>query len=434
MAQKSLPAGRLGRLWQMGRLASGVAGGAIGEGARQLGRGQRPGLQQMLLTPANLTRIRDRLSEMRGAAMKVGQLISMESGELLPPELSGLFEQLREQAHPMPLGEVNQVLKGAWGEGWDTKFKRFNFTPLAAASIGQVHEAITNQGKRLAVKLQYPGVKRSIDSDIDNVSLLLRWSGLIPETLDLRPLLDEAKQQLHNEADYQAEAEMLTRFAGLVADEARVKVPRVEPELSTENVLAMQFLEGLPIDAVAEQSREERKRVALVLLEIALREVFEWGLVQTDPNFANYRYDPLTGQVQLLDFGACRHYSEDRRDALLKLLKAGLADDQAMMLDAAIDVGYLQADTPDAHREGMAELLLGALEPLRSERFAFGQSDLARRMSARVMELRRDRQFLMLPPPDVLFLHRKLGGLYLLLTRLQVTLPVRYEIERLGYA
>lgn len=431
MPEKSLPAGRAGRLWQLGRLAGGIASGALGEGARQVRRGQAPVLQEMLLTPANLARIRDRLSEMRGAAMKVGQLLSMESGEFLPPELARLFDQLREQAHVMPLGEVAQLLRQNWGEGWEKRFQRFNFTPIAAASIGQVHEARTRDGHHLAIKLQYPGVRQSIDSDIDNIAMLLRWSGALPKGLDLQPLLQEARRQLHREADYQAEAGMLSRFASLLAEHERVGVPTVYPELCSEQVLAMRFMDGEPIESLASQPRAQREELAGLLLQIALREVFDWGLVQTDPNFANFRYQRESRTLQLLDFGACREYSATRREALRSLLIAALSEDREALVDACVQVGYLAEGSEPAHLEGVLDLLRGAFEPLRCARYDFAASDLARHMSEKVLRLRRDQGFVMLPPPDVLFLHRKLGGLYLLFSRLNVSLPVRTAIQRL---
>lgn len=149
--ERRITASRLGRLTQLGKLAGGIAGGVVSEGARQLAQGRRPTLDDLLITPANVQRLADRLSEMRGAATKVGQLLSMDSGHLLPPELSEVLARLRESAHHMPLGQVAQVLKQAWGVGWEHQFKRFIFTPLAAASIGQVHEAVLQDGRRLAV-------------------------------------------------------------------------------------------------------------------------------------------------------------------------------------------------------------------------------------------------------------------------------------------
>jgi len=427
MREKNLPSGRVQRLWQLGRLAGGVAVGAVGAGLRQRGRGE--GVAQLLLTPDNLVRIRDRLSEMRGAAMKVGQLLSMESGELLPAELTALFDQLREEAHFLPLGEVARELDLAWGKGWDRDFRQFNFTPVAAASIGQVHQATTRDGRNLALKLQYPGVRKSIDSDIDNVAMLLRWSGLLPAGLDVGPLMAEAKEQLHRETDYLAEAGMLQRFAALLENDERVRVPGVATDYCAENVLAMDYLQGEPIEVLLEQPRGERNRVAGVLLELALREVFEWRLVQTDPNFANFRYDRAQRSVHLLDFGATREYSEARQSGLLQLLQAGLCQDRGALLEAAVQVGYLHPGAPAAHADGVAELLLAALEPLAQQEYDFAGSDLAKRMSERVIRLRSEEQFMLLPPPDVLFLHRKLAGLYLLFHRLRATLPVRHLAE-----
>jgi predicted unusual protein kinase regulating ubiquinone biosynthesis (AarF/ABC1/UbiB family) len=167
--QRPVPASRFSRLVQLGRLGSGIAGGVVGEGLRQLGSGNRPKAADLLLTPANARRLAERLAEMRGAAMKLGQLLSMEAGDVIPDPLPEILSRLREQANPMPLGQVADVLDAAWGEGWKNRFRRFHFTPLAAASIGQVHEAETKDGRRLAIKIQYPGIARSIDSDLDNV-------------------------------------------------------------------------------------------------------------------------------------------------------------------------------------------------------------------------------------------------------------------------
>lgn len=429
MPEKQLPKGRSQRLWQLGRLAGSVAMGALGESARQLGRGERPSLRDSVLSTRNLTKVRDRLSEMRGAAMKVGQLISMESGEVLPAEFAELFSKLREDAHFMPLGEVAKLLKAEWGEQWDQKFERFNFQPIAAASIGQVHRASTRDGHDMAIKLQYPGVRESIDSDINNVAMLLNWSGLLPDGIDLKPLLDDAKRQLHAEADYRLEADMLKQFADLVGDDERFQLPKVIDAFSSENILAMEFLDGEAIESLEDAKADERNRVAQLLLELGLREVFEWGLVQTDPNFANYRYQPNTRRLQLLDFGASRAYTPERLSHLKQLLGAGLNDQTEALESAAHGMGYLSGDEPDAHRLGMLDLLHGAFEPLRSEHYDFARTDLAKRMSERVITLRNTHEFTLLPPSDVLFLHRKLGGLYLLMRRLRAQLPVRQIVE-----
>ena len=424
--QRRITPSRLGRLSQLGRLAGGMIGGAVSEGARQIANGQRPSLGDVVLTPANARRMTEKLSEMRGAAMKVGQLLSMDSGQLVSPEFSEILSRLREGAHHMPLGQVADVLENAWGENWDRQFKRFIFTPLAAASIGQVHEAVLGDGWRIAVKVQYPGISQSIDSDIDNVAGLLRMFKLLPDQVDISSLMDEAKKQLHVEADYLQEAAALKRFSRKIAGDNRFAMPEVVDELTTREVLTMDYLDGLPIEWLVERDDEERNLAAGKLLELCLREVFEWGLVQTDPNFANYRYQPQSGIIQLMDFGATREYSTQQQDAMRNLVEACVDGISSDVADAAAAVGYLDENNSPGYRDSIIRLLITAVEPVRFNRdYDFAHSDLASRMSEIVLDMRMRKRVGQIPPVSILFLHRKIGGLYLLLSRLKSRLPVR---------
>ena len=376
-----------------------------------------------------MARLADRLSEMRGAAMKVGQLISLDSGQLLPPQLTEVLARLRQDAHPMPLGQVAEVLTRAWGEGWEKDFERFFFTPLAAASIGQVHEAVLRDGRRLAVKVQYPGVRRSIDSDVDNVATLLRLFNLLPEALDFTALLDEAKRQLQAETDYLREASALARYGEKLAGDDRFILPGVVESHTSADVLAMGYLDGQPLVALSEQPAARRNAAAAALLALALREVFDWGFVQTDPNFANYLYQPAGGRIALLDFGAVRAYAPARRAALLNLLRAAVAGNAGDITEGAVRVGYLGEGDPAVYRNCIVSLLRMVTEPLRaSAGYDFGKTDLAKRMSDTLIELRLRSNYGRIPPPDILFLHRKLGGVYLLLSRLHATVSVREQV------
>jgi len=424
--QRAITASPFGRMAMMGRLAGGIFGGMLSEGAKQLAQGQRPSVNDLLLTPQNARRLAGRLSEMRGAAMKVGQLLSMDSGHLLPQEFSEVLARLRDDAHYMPLGQIGVVLNEAWGSGWQSQFERFFFNPIAAASIGQVHEALLRDGRHLAVKIQYPGIRRSIDSDVDNVKRLLRLFNLLPQAMDFEPLLDEAKTQLHAEADYETEMAAMNRYASHLADDQRFEIPEVIESLTTTEVLTMSYLNGQPIEALADLPAEERNRVAASLMELALREVFEWGLVQTDPNFANYLYNNDTGRIQLLDFGATRSYSATRREALRCLLGACVDSNDEDIGRFATQVGYLGENDALEYRNKVINLLRTVTEPCRDRGcYDFGRSDIAERMSNILIEMRLNNQYGEMPPPDILFLHRKLGGLYLLLSRLRANIPVR---------
>jgi predicted unusual protein kinase regulating ubiquinone biosynthesis (AarF/ABC1/UbiB family) len=413
------------RLLQFGRLAGGIAGGALSEGARQIASGRRPAATDLLLTPANAGRLADRLAELRGAAMKVGQLLSMEAGDFLPPELTQILARLRDDGHSMPLGQVAEVLNSAWGKDWSSRFRRFSFTPLAAASIGQVHEAETTGGDHLAVKIQYPGVRDSIDSDVANVATLVKLFRLAPEGLELQPLLDEARRQLHHEADYLREARLLTEYAERLEDDDGFIVPRTLPELTTRDVLAMSFLAGERIETVVDAPRATRDRVASRLLGLALREFFDWGLVQTDPNFANFRYDPASERIGLLDFGATRPYAAGWVEAFRRLFSAAVRQDAEEVRAAAVEAGYLSGNDDADYQEAIAGMILTAAEPARSATpFDFAGSSLSRRIQEQVMRLRLEQRIWRMPSPDILFLHRKLGGMYLLCARLRARVDV----------
>lgn len=429
----AVPAGRLSRLARLGSLASGVAGGMLAEGARQLAQGRRPKISDLLLTPANARRVAEQLAQLRGAAMKVGQLLSMDAGELLPPELGEILARLRADARPMPMSQLVAVLNEHWGEGWDRHFTRFSFTPMAAASIGQVHAAEDQAGCRLAIKVQYPGVRRSIASDVDNVASLLRLSGLLPKSLDIQPLLDEAKRQLHEEADYRVEAAHLTSFRRLLGDRPEFLLPVVREELSNAHILAMSHVGGEPVESLNRAAQEERDRAVGLLFELLFRELFEFRLVQTDPNFANYRYDAASRQLILLDFGATRAYAPATVAAYRQLMQSAAAGDRAGIDAAAQVIGYFQADIRDDHRRAVLDIFVVATEPLRHDGpYDFGRSDLAARIRDAGMVLGFDRDFWHTPPADALFLHRKLGGLYLLAAKLGARVDVAGMLRRLA--
>ncbi|MCT7656697.1 AarF/ABC1/UbiB kinase family protein [Oceanimonas sp. NS1] len=197
------------------------------------------------------------------------------------------------------------------GPDWQRHFAHFEFRPLAAASIGQVHRAWADDGEALAVKVQYPGIAGSIDSDVNNVASLLRLSGLVPAGVDYQGLLDEAKQQLHAEADYHREARQLARFNALLGDDDRFVLPRVRTDISTGRLLAMSYVQGSPIETLSNEPQPVRNRLMALLFELLFRELFEFNLVQTDPNFANFFHHQ--GRLVLLDFGATREYASGLR-------------------------------------------------------------------------------------------------------------------------
>lgn len=423
---RSVPHGRLSRLSQFGRLAGSVAGGMVAEGVRRLADGERPQLRDMLLTPANVGKIADRLSHLRGAAMKLGQIVSMDAGDLLPAELTRILSRLRDNAHQMPPAQLQKVLAGEWGANWRTKFSRFDVRPIAAASIGQVHRAVTKDGRELAIKVQYPGVAESIDADVDNVAALLRMSGVLPRGLDVAPLLAEAKLQLAEETDYVREGRQITLFGRLLADTPEVVVPALDPDLSTSRVLAMTYLEGDPIESLETASQSKRDAVMHTLMTLVLRELFEFGVMQTDPNFANYRVQPTTGRLLLLDFGAARPVDAATADGYRELLRAAMSGDRGRVRDAALAAGFLGPAVVarrQAALNGMIDVILGELN--RPGPFDFGQRGFVATLRDQGMEIAADPAAWHLPPSGVLFAQRKISGTALLAAKLRARVDVR---------
>lgn len=401
-------------------MATGIAGGMMAEGARQLALGKRPRVSDLLLTPANARRLAEQLAKLRGAAMKVGQLISMESGDLLPPALAEILGRLREDARAMPKAQVMQVLLANWGPEWEKQFKHFSFTPLAAASIGQVHRAQTRDGRDLAIKIQYPGVRESIASDVDNVAGLLRLSGLLPKGMDIKPLLRDAKRQLRDEADYIREGNYLHQYGELLADAPQYLLPARHADLTTRSVLAMDFVPGAPIETLLAAAQTERDRVMTLLFALLLREVFEFRLVQTDPNFANYRYDNQSRRLVLLDFGATRPCKPRMSLDFARLIRAAMAAERAAMQAALTAIGYIDDSTQDRHCQAVLDIATQALEPFCAQGgYDFGASDLPQRIRSQAMALGLEREFIQIPPTDAMLLQRKFGGLYLLAIRLR---------------
>ena len=414
-----VPTSRMARLGRIGSMTAGVAGNMALSGMAELGQGRRPAFRDLLLTPRNITRIADQLARMRGAAMKIGQLVSMDSGDMLPPELTEIMARLRNDAHFMPPAQLKQVLNTEWPAGWLHGFAKFDVHPIAAASIGQVHRAQTKDGRDLAIKVQYPGVADSIDSDVANVGVLLRMSGLIPKGFELAPYLKDARQQLHRETDYMAEATELQRFASLMADDPGFVVPGYHADWSTPRILAMDHIQGLAIETVADLAQQDRDRVATALIDLMLQELFTFGVMQTDPNFANYLYQPDTGRIVLLDFGAAQALNPDTVAEYRRLIAAGLTEDRERLAQAVTGLGLISKDTEPRHRDrmlGMVETCFAALKD--GDAMDFANSDLSARMQAEGIALAEDG---FVPPPvpvEVLLLQRKFGGTFLLAAKL----------------
>lgn len=423
--EKRVPTSRLSRLTTVGGIIAKVAGNLVLDSAKQWSKGESSSIKELWIQPKNIEHLADKLSELRGAAMKVGQLLSMDSGDFLPPELSQLLDKLRANGDPMPHKQLLGVLQQEWGNDWLDGFSHFELKPFASASIGQVHIAYRDDGKKLAVKVQYAGVAKAIKSDVDNVAVLLKVSGLLPSHINIDDLLEEAKLQLLNEADYKKEAAFISLYRDTLSGEYFL-LPVVDKKLSTGAILVMDFIDGVPIDTILEQPQMIRNNVVAQLIGLFFEELFNYRLMQTDPNFANYLFQTETQRIALLDFGATRVIPDNISKGYQALIIAGVDNDKSAMVDAARTIGFFADDIGGKYLEQVFAIFTLACEPLSFEGdYDFAASGLAERIKDKGISIHNQKDQWHTPPVDAIFIHRKLAGLYLLAAKLRAQVNVK---------
>lgn len=428
--QRAVPAGRIARFGTFGRLVGGVAGGMVAEGARRIASGEGISARDLILTPGNVQRMTDRLSHLRGAAMKMGQMISLDAGDFLPDELSKILATLRDQANFMPTKQLDTVLRSEWGPDWRKQFRWFNPRPIAAASIGQVHKALTRDGQELAIKVQYPGVAKSIDSDVDNVMTLLKVAGFAPPELEVGKLMAAAKQQLHEEADYEREGRQMALYRERLAGTPGFVVPKLHEGLTRGSILAMSFEDGVSIEELGNEPPERRDEVFARLIRLVTRELFDFGVMQTDPNFANFRYRRETGEIILLDFGACRPVDPAVANGYRKMLLAGLQGNAEDVLKATIEAGFMMPIVAEKHPERVRRMIDIVINEMRADApFDFGDRAFIPLLREEGYAIAQDKDTWAFPPIETLFVQRKVSGTALLGARLKAKVNIRRITE-----
>lgn len=428
-----VPSGRLNRLLQLGTTATRMAAGGLAEKTKRLRDRAEQELPHVLLTVDNARLLAERLARLRGAAMKVGQMLSMEGDSMLPKEFAKALEVLRSSAHTMPEAQVRQVLSAQYGADYESLFASIDLEPMASASIGQVHKAVARDGREIALKLQYPGVAESIDSDVDNLRSLLRVARLVPSDLDLEAMTKEVKAELHNEVDYERELAQLVAYRERLGPRPGLRLPQAYPDLSRPRVLALELVRGEPLlDFAATAPQELRDDLAGRLLRLLATELFETRLMQTDPNPANYLYDAATGDLVLLDFGATREVPEDVAALYREAFQGIVRRDEETLRRVLEKLGIGRTEQERAASEILVRVALEAAEVFSPSGYDFAASDLPDRLQSLGRELRAYRTHLRPPPPAYLFFQRKLGGTFLLCRQLRARANVYEALRAVG--
>lgn len=442
---RPVPSTRIGRAAGFAQLGLGLALGTAVEGVTRLLGGSSSShpvagnpdssssSSSIIVNDANSDRLASSLCRMRGAALKMGQMLSIQDESLLPPGLQRALKQVRQGAEAMPRYQLEKQMETQLGKHWRSRFESFDNLPFAAASIGQVHRAAirtsAGQVQDVVVKVQYPGVARSIESDLRNLSMLVTWTGMAPPGLFLENVIRVGQQELSVECDYRRELHNQRRIQQLVeADpllqENRFVVPGVIPELSTDEILTSEYRPGGTIDKVSHLSQEERNRIGRTIMYLTMKELFVWRFMQTDPNWGNFLYDVGSGTTSLIDFGATREYSKAFVDGYLRIVWASANRDEAELMEQSYRMNFLTGEENEqmqrAHK--LSGYTVG--EPFHSsEPFDFRGSNISTRMGEHTSVFLRHR--LTPPPEEVYTLHRKLAGAYMLCIKLGAVIACR---------
>src|SRR5215218_7247996 len=340
-----IPKGRIRRTAQLGSVVGSQGARYAGTRARNLAREPdqaREALEQRHLETAE--QMVETLGRMKGAEMKVGQLASFIDTELLPPEYRDLYQDklaaLRSTAPPMPWNKVSAVLGEAWEEPVEELFEDFEHDAAAAASIGQVHRAVLPDGRRVAVKVQYPGVASAIAADMQNAGLILRLARAFAPGLDAKAAAAELKERVLEELDYELEAQSQRAFARGYRGHPFIHVPDVVTRLSTERVLVSEWVDGAEFDEMRELPQAERDRFGEIVFRFCFGSIYHLQHFNADAHPGNYLLMP-DGGVAFLDFGMTKHLDKEQIELEIVALEAVIDEDPEELRIALHDLGFL---------------------------------------------------------------------------------------------
>jgi predicted unusual protein kinase regulating ubiquinone biosynthesis (AarF/ABC1/UbiB family) len=402
-----VPRNPVTRAVKMARLPLGLAGRtAIGVGKRIGGRpAETVAAEIQRRTADQIFRV---LGELKGGAMKLGQALSIFEAAL-PPELAGPYRatltRLQESAPPLPARTVHQVLEREMGPGWRDSFAAFGDTPAAAASIGQVHKAVWHDGRQVAVKIQYPGAGRALIGDFTQLARIGRLFGVLMPGLEVGPLLDELRDRVGEELDYELEAAAQHAFAEAYRGDPDIYVPDVV--FRTTQVLVTEWMDGTPLSRIiSDGSKADRDRAGILLVRFLFSGPARAGLLHADPHPGNFRLLG-DGRLGVIDFGAVDRLPGGLPPFFGRLLR--------IMHDDDPDVAAVERELR-AHRflrpgievdlDALRAFLAPLAEPSKVDSFKFSREWL-RGEAARVTDMRASnisRKFNV--PPSYVLIHR----------------------------
>ncbi len=419
-SETQIPTGRFKRFMKLSALTANTSTRYLGQRLRGLLQDRETRARSMLETHRRTAeRAVEVMGELKGAVMKVGQMVSLHPEDgILPPELTRAFSRLQSHAPTLPYPAIRRQVEQELGAPPDKLFARFDPHPMAAASLGQVHAATLSTGAEVVVKVQYPGIGETIESDLWQLRKVLGATGLVGRKDEADLVFSELKDRLAEELDYEQEAANMARFRHYFAGHHAIKVPADHPEFSSRRVLTMERLDGLELEHVLlrHPDRAWRDRLGRRVFDLLLEQMFHFRCLHADPQLGNFRFLD-DGTIILLDFGCVKRLDERFIVPYLDLVHAAVTGDEERMQTHLAELGVLEPGRPEAFAL-VVEFSRVVLEPLRSSPYQFGDAaGMLRRLRALAP------RFLAHPEirahPDMVYLHRTLAGMFFMLCRIE---------------
>jgi aarF domain-containing kinase len=371
------------------------------------------------------------LSQMKGAAMKAGQLLGLEAGELFPPEVNEILAKLQSTGSTIDVKLIDGILKSKLPAEFYGEISNLSPQPIASASIGQVHTAIF-RGKTIAIKVQFPNIAQTIDSDVDMLqSVVDKFRFFTNKKVDLSKIFDEIRETLHQEADYLKEKDFMLQYAENFKEQDGFIVPHPVEELCTKEILAMDLIDAMSMREWAQKATSEDKQlVGEKMMELFLHEYLDCGLVQTDPNWGNFLVTDKN-ELVILDFGACKTYSDDFRMTYRSILGFSMKRQKAELLEVSEEFGLIDPREPEEVKDSYLHMMDVVIAPFRHDgTFDFANETYSENSKKASIEFAKKLKYSP-PPKNLIFLHRKLGGIFQTLKKLEVKMDLRLVWERM---
>lgn len=421
---------RSGRFFKLAGMTASVAGQYAGQRARRLFGQEQDEAARSEHYSRMAGQLVDTLGELKGAVMKVGQIAS-QTQDFLPREFSDALQKLQKEAPPMPFDVIVGQVEAELGKPLGELFEYLQEEPYAAASIGQVHRARMHSGEDVIVKVQYPGVDDSCDSDLKQLRMALRLGGLLKMPKDhVDQLFAEIRVRLKEELDYENEARNLEAFQEFHKNDEWIRIPRVISSHSARRVLTMELLEGDHISAITPEkySQDTINLIGHRIFTMMADQLFRFQCIHGDPHAGNFAYRP-DGTIILYDFGCVKKLKPEIVEAYRKALVSALAEDYAALDRHLIDLGARVESQPAVDEAYYAMWRDILVKPFNSDApYDFAESDIHKRVAAKTTTVFKYLDYFK-PPVESIFIDRMIAGHYWMMKRLGVQAAFREELE-----